>query len=235
MDQPARQQIRLILDDASDRARRDVDHRIQALRRTQASRGALQSGSTAIYSITIIEEVGSNYIDRAVDRVSAISRDVDAFAMLSERVDAWLDLLTSQLEAILDITSGGPDTDLAKTGYREAVLGRFLEARKRLDRQLELHRFAFTVSASSSAARAVADAPTATVEKPKGGKPLAAHWDEMWAAIAVALYSGDLRPRTQADIERAMSDWLVAKGLDAAASTVRTRARPLWRRLEEAE
>ncbi len=36
-------------------------------------------------------------------------------------------------------------------------------------------------------------------------KPLAAHWDEMWAAVAVMLYTGDLQPRTQADIERAMS------------------------------
>ena len=51
--------------------------------------------------------------------------------------------------------------------------------------------------------------------------------------MAVALYSGDLEPDTQADIERAMAEWLTARNLDAAASTIRSRAQKLWRELRK--
>jgi hypothetical protein len=76
---------------------------------------------------------------------------------------------------------------------------------------------------------------TITKSKNKGGRPAAAHWDELWAAIAVMLYLGDLKPRRQADIERAMKDWLVSKDLDAGDTPVRDRARVLWSKLEGAE
>jgi hypothetical protein len=55
----------------------------------------------------------------------------------------------------------------------------------------------------------------------------------MWAAISVALYTGDLQPKTQADIERAMHDWLASNSIDAGDTAVRTRARKLWHKLEE--
>ena len=50
----------------------------------------------------------------------------------------------------------------------------------------------------------------------------------MWAAIAVDLYLGDLKPKTQADIEAAMHNWLSAREIGASESTVRSRARQLW-------
>jgi hypothetical protein len=55
----------------------------------------------------------------------------------------------------------------------------------------------------------------------------------MWAAVAVALYTGDLNPKSQADIERAMAGFLEAQGRDPATSTVRQRARRLWDRLAD--
>ena len=61
-----------------------------------------------------------------------------------------------------------------------------------------------------------------------GGRPPAVFWDDLWAAIAVALYVGELIPKTQADIERAMADWLEVNKKSAAPSTVRARARRLW-------
>jgi hypothetical protein len=36
----------------------------------------------------------------------------------------------------------------------------------------------------------------------------------MWAAIAVMLYVGDLKPRTQSDIETAMKEWFARHDLD---------------------
>jgi hypothetical protein len=46
-----------------------------------------------------------------------------------------------------------------------------------------------------------------------------------------ALYVGDLKPQRQADIEKAMNDWIASKGESAAVSTVRNRARKLWQML----
>jgi hypothetical protein len=57
----------------------------------------------------------------------------------------------------------------------------------------------------------------------------------MWAALAVMLYTGDLQPKTQADIERAMKDWLAARDLHVGDTAVRGRARQLWQKLQEAE
>jgi hypothetical protein len=101
-----------------------------------------------------------------------------------------------------------------------------------LRRQLEIHRFSFTVPFSPQLPETV---DQTAARKNRGGKPLAAHWDELWATIAVSIYSGDLQPKTQADIERWMSSWLVDRDLDASVSSVRQRARTLWRKLDSAE
>ena len=63
----------------------------------------------------------------------------------------------------------------------------------------------------------------------KAGRPPAEWWDDMWIEICRRLYVGDLQPKRQADVENAMNDWIAANGNSAAPSTVRSRARKLWR------
>ena len=65
----------------------------------------------------------------------------------------------------------------------------------------------------------------------KGGRPPAEWWDDLWIEMCRALYVGDLQPQRQADIEKAMNDWIASKGESAAFSTVRSRARKLWQAL----
>lgn len=62
----------------------------------------------------------------------------------------------------------------------------------------------------------------------KAGRPTAEWWDDLWIEICRSLYVGDLKPKRQADIEKAMSDWIESSGKSAAISTVRARARKLW-------
>jgi hypothetical protein len=50
----------------------------------------------------------------------------------------------------------------------------------------------------------------------------------MWVAMTVAIYDGSLVPKSQADIERAMLEWIETHGHSAVVSTVRERARRLW-------
>jgi hypothetical protein len=69
---------------------------------------------------------------------------------------------------------------------------------------------------------------------PSAGQPgrlPAEWWDDLWIEMCRALYVGDLKPQKQADIEKAMNDWIASKGGSAATSTVRSRARKLWQAL----
>lgn len=66
---------------------------------------------------------------------------------------------------------------------------------------------------------------------PKGGRPTALWWDDLWVEIARQLYVGDLQPDNQAVIESAMLNWLTAHGFEAGETTIRERARKLFRSL----
>ncbi len=70
--------------------------------------------------------------------------------------------------------------------------------------------------------------PTPESSSGKSGRLPAEWWDDLWVEICRCLYVGDLKPRKQADIEKAMNAWIISKGESAAISTVRMRARKLW-------
>lgn len=61
----------------------------------------------------------------------------------------------------------------------------------------------------------------------KGGRPRADWWEDLLIEIAAQLYSGELKPTKQADIEKAMLQWIEDSRFSAADSTVRPRARKL--------
>jgi len=91
------------------------------------------------------------------------------------------------------------------------------------------------IPADASAAQAATSPPgAANPERNKGGRPKRDFWEELWVEIARQLYVGDLKPKTQADIESAMHRWISDKGhKPASESTVRDRARMLWRVIED--
>lgn len=62
-----------------------------------------------------------------------------------------------------------------------------------------------------------------------GGRPKADWWDDLWVEMCRMLYVGDLKPQRQADIEKAMMDWLSNHDQTASTSTIRPRAAKLWR------
>jgi hypothetical protein len=78
-------------------------------------------------------------------------------------------------------------------------------------------------------ARTASSAPL-KIDSPKtgGGRPSKVFWDDLWAEIAKQLYVGDLKPDRQADIERAMHDWITANGYSSGETQVRERARKLF-------
>jgi hypothetical protein len=61
-----------------------------------------------------------------------------------------------------------------------------------------------------------------------GGRPPADWWDDLWVEICRQIYTGELVPKRQADIQKAMQQWCSDRGHSDAASTIRPRASKLW-------
>jgi len=69
---------------------------------------------------------------------------------------------------------------------------------------------------------------TVTPSIDRRGRLPAAWWDDLWIEICRALHEGDLKPKRQGDIEKAMHEWASMQGHSPATSTIRARARKLW-------
>lgn len=67
-------------------------------------------------------------------------------------------------------------------------------------------------------------------QKRRGPKPKT-FWGDAMAAVEAGISSGELLASSQADVERAMMNWIVEQGWDAGESTVRNYAKPVWERV----
>ncbi len=203
-----------------------------------AARGCLQSGATVRSALRIAEDLATDYVKTLVAAVADVSQDSVAFGMILTDVTILLrDLQVRVDQAVKQATGGGEGANNFPSVSRETNR-LYLELQQRTLRLLEIHRFSFTRPASARVVEVRSPVLRQFREQPsknKGGKPLAGHWDEMWATIAVQLYVGDLQPETQADIERAMLGWFVDRDLDVGETAIRERARQLWRKYEVAK
>jgi len=64
----------------------------------------------------------------------------------------------------------------------------------------------------------------------KGGRPRKEWWDDFWIEICRRIWMGDLKPKTQADLARAMFEWVENHpGTDAGETTINAAARKLFK------
>jgi hypothetical protein len=72
--------------------------------------------------------------------------------------------------------------------------------------------------------------PDPTLPEPnKGGRPRKDWWDDFWIDICQQIYEGDLKPAKQADLERAMHDWVINHGHEAGETSIKNAARKLFK------
>lgn len=179
--------------------------------------------------VRAMEEIASKLLSDCVEQVSAVAMDMAAFAALSGCIEDFLRFLSAELPAIIEMANGHMRDDAQKGSTSRAAEALFQESRDHVMNKLGLYRFSFARINPPPLATSVNAPPPVK----KGGRPLAKHWDDMWASIAVALHNGDLVPKKQADIERAMHDWMSGAGHDVSNSTIRGRARRLWDRMQD--
>lgn len=228
MDKLERAQIRLLLEHLGIEVRQKLQEQNKAMHADHAARGILKSGSTIKASLRIAEELATALVQKSFDAAAGVAQDIDAFNMVLTDVTIFFRDIEVTVKKAVSFSSNGPSS-----ASREADR-LFLELKQKILRLVETQRFAFTRPAPSSlASRAPTSLSTlANSRQNKGGAPLAAHWDEMWAAIAVQLWEGDLKPTRQKDISDAMFAWLDERELDAGKTAVTDRARTLWQLLE---
>lgn len=235
VDTNTRAQVRLILDHESDLARNAFDNRLKAIYAEHAAKGLLKSGATIKVALRAMEEIASRLIADCIDKVASVSKESEAFAMIAEAVQTYLSFLYDKAEPIGEMVGGKRDSIGLRDSILKATDDRFREARSRLERQLEIHRFTFTQPGPIAKIQGDAEKPDIPLPRNNGGKPRGAHWDAMWADIAVKLWCGDLQPQSQADIKRAMFDWFNHKEIAVGDTAITDRARLLWQRIEASE
>lgn len=230
MDATARAQVRQALEAVEGTARKAVLEGKSALYSEYSPLGLFHASILVKGAVRLFETKMEALIVALTDDVSAISKDIEAFAMIADCLTRFDRFLVTELDEIILKASGGKKTD---GSVQRTAKAKFVEAQARWRRQLEIHRFSFVgmpVSRPLELTGASTAAPYAT--KNRGGKPLAAHWDAMWADIAFQLWNGDLQPTKQADITTAMFASLNAMEVDAGQTAVTERARAIWQRIE---
>ena len=225
MDERQRSQISLLLSDILDLSCKSVRDGLQALLADHSASGRLQSAATIKVAIRLFEETAGTFVDKATDAVAAVAKDVEAFAKIESCLATFDAYLMGELDVVVSMATGGKGkTSMASVD--DAARNEFNDARSRWSRKLEIQRFAFTLPSTAAPMTRSLPAINNPVPKNAGGKPLAAHWDQMWSHIAVALWLGELEPKRQADITKAMNDWLASKGVDASETAVVERSAP---------
>lgn len=201
-----------------------LSSRLNAIYAAHAAVGRLQSGATVKVALEAMGQMVRDSLDRLGPRILQISPDPDAHNALATAITDLLELFREHVSDVLRMAGGKKANPLVGSADQKAFTI-FGELEADIETRLEILSFEFNPSMQ------LKQETRKTLVSNKGGRPPAEFWDDMWAAIASALYVGDLDPKSQADIERAMASWIDANGQSAADSTIRRRARRLWDRI----
>ena len=229
---PEREQVRKVLEYDAALAKRAFKERRTVIYADHSAKGRLHSGATVVRVVSAMEEIGAALVSDDVKHVGAVAKDPSSFHEIGAAFEAFWQFLEAELQSTFEVASGRQPVSEIRDSVSRAGKQRFEEAKSLVRAQLELHRFSFSNPAGrpqeERQGAPVLDRSNNSAKPPKGGRPPAEFWDQMWAAIATALYAGELQPKSQADLQRAMSEWIENNGYSAAESTVKARARRLW-------
>ena len=237
MDTFERKQIRLILDNLVSENLRTNQNRQRAMHAANSAAGKLRFGNTVGQAIEIIEEQATEFINAALSDVGAVATGPAAFSLISKSLERVLEGYKLTCNEAVRLATGGPPS--RSPGVAQRADGLLAEIRERAFRRLAIARFDFVKATDGPGAvrvQAVTEKANDLLKKRNpGGKPLAAHWDAMWAAIAVKLWSGELNPKSQADVKKAMINWFNEAEIDIGDTALTQRARQLWQAMQDAD
>lgn len=215
-----RERAGLIIKREAKLSRKELATQIDGIMRRNAAVGRLQSGNTYHSTLAIIAESAGTLVDNLSSKLLVIHSSPELYADLKATVLSFLE------DAERDFTR---DTTrrIGAMVADDKLRKMFSSIKDDIEAKLAIIGFEFDPTSSPQ------PEPKA-LTRTAGGRPRANFWDDLWANMAADLYGGQLMPKSQADIERAMSDWISEHGHTAASSTVRTRAQLLWKAISSA-
>lgn len=221
-----REHVRLIFEAEFDASVKSVGLRIEAIYADHSMKGYLRSGATIRTVIDCIDVAANELLTSSIQKIREVKADEESHATLAAGTDVFLNLCERDYLPRLFIVAG------AGEAAANAGQGLYSAVRQGIAKKVEIARFDFARISMPADVELPMNAIVPHVEKAKGGRPRAEFWDDLWAATAAALHVGDLQPKTQADIEKYMLDWLESHKFNSNTSTVRPRARRLWQLIE---
>ena len=231
MDESERGQIERLLSHNFDLAKRGLAEDIGAILAKNAATGLLRSGATVRQVCQAIDLRYLALIPELAGAIGQVSQSREAFLLLRQAFDDAAPHLESEVTRIATLVSSRGSDGQPHRSILNAGLDLFNQHRADLAAKLDIDEFAFLRTAAvQSAPAAVQSEVVAPINR--GGKPLAAHWDGMWADIAFQLYIGDLKPKRQKDISAAMFAWFNEAEINVGQTAVTERARALWLKIE---
>lgn len=228
-----RDQIRIFLERLTGESQLSLNEQISDLYRLQADILQLRTGTTVEAAVGIMAESGQSFLDRSFKKTAEVSRTPEALSMLQTSYEVYIRFMEFKLEDVLHISGIAKDRLVMTVAYRDGKL-LFETMRSNLSRIFENHRLAFINTDAEGLVVSISPAIVADASrsKNKGGKPLADHWDDMWATLAFKLYTGEFHPKTQADIENEIKIWAINSDVPIGDTSARARARKLWQKID---
>lgn len=233
MDERQQSQVARVITHELDLARRRTASATGAIYASHSAKGILGSGATVKAVSRALGEGADTLLNVLLEKVGQITRTTDAFEAVSDALQQHFAAMEPEVVKSATMASRRVGGDPAPS-IVQAAMTLFDQIKADINARIDIERFGFALPKESEVHTIPAMSSTAVVAKNKGGKPLAAHWDAMWSHIAVQLWTGDLNPKSQADIKRAMFDWFNANSIDVGDTGVTDRARQLWLAIEVA-
>jgi hypothetical protein len=223
-------QIGVILERHDSFARKSVGERIARYKAGQAKMGTLGSSRRWLGEVDILKDQIGEFLAACMEDVALISANTEAYSLIEGAVAKLIQDLQVEFKENFNRANNLrplPATSVQLPSYLKGMKEHF-------DQELRFCRIKFTKAGSHQAAKLATDVSghSSPTSKNRGGKPLASHWDAMWADIATLLWNGDLKPATQADIKQAMFDWFGKAEIEVGDTAMTERARALWQRMQ---
>ena len=233
MDERQQSQIALIVAHELDLARRGAEAESKAIFAAHSAKGILGGGVTVKVVSSAIGTGSERLLAVLVEKVGAIARTPQAHDQIAAALKQHFANMEGEVVESARMASGRGQAE-PHPSILQAAMILFDQIKADIQTKLEIERFAFEVVERTPEQAQSATVTPPPVAKNRGGKPLAAHWDGMWSSIAVELWQGNLQPKTQADLSKAMLEWFSLAEIDIGETAVRKRARELWLKYEAA-
>lgn len=234
MDERQKAQLKLTIMHDVDLALRALEADVNEISKAAFAQGG-RGGSPVLKLIGKAGARSTNALfDSVVSKALRISTDAEALELIEAAMPTFLSLMQDLLDRASCVSSRQSLRIQGRGKMPELAAAQLDLVQKEVDARIELARFEFSgaqtaLSPSQSSARL----PVRSLNR--GGRLLAAHWDDLWSTMAVQLWEGELDPKCQADIKNAMLDWFADKKINIGETAVTDRARQLWLKMEAAK